>query len=116
MLFQCAHGSLPTSSGISLIYHIFEFSKQVHETAIIAIRPYRIEPNFRGAKFSRIGLLKHFVEINFAEQRFLIAMPVFRNNSRSLIFVVREESAKTAKIMRLENLVLYGTHFHANDD
>ena len=29
-------------------------------------------------------------------------------NSRSLIFAVRRQSAKTAKIMRLENLALYG--------
>ena len=69
--------------------------------------PYRIAPNFQGAKFSRIGLLKHFAEINFADQRFLMAMPVFRNISWSLIFAVREESTITAKIMRLENLALY---------
>ena len=41
------------------------------------MRNYRIAPNFQGAKFSRIGLLKHFAEINFADQRFLIAVPVF---------------------------------------
>ena len=70
---------------------------------------YRIAPNFRGAKFSRIGLLKHFAEINFADQRFLMAVPVLRNILRSLIFAVREESAKTTKIMRLENLALYGS-------
>ena len=60
---------------------------------------YRIAPNFRGAKFSRIVLLKHFVEMNFADQQFLMAVPVFLNISRSLIFAVREESTKTAKIM-----------------
>ena len=69
---------------------------------------YRIAPNFRGAKFSRIGLLKHFAEINFADQRFLMPVPVLQNISRSLIFAVQEESAKTAKIMRLKNLALYG--------
>ena len=38
-----------------------------------------------------------------------MAVPVFRNISLSLIFAVREESAKTTKIMCLENLVLYGS-------
>ena len=54
--------------------------------------------NFRGAKFSWIGLLKHFAEINFSDQRFLMAVPIFRNISRSLFFAFREESANTAKI------------------
>ena len=67
-------------------------------------------PNFRGAKFSRIGLLKHFAEINFADRRFLMAAPIIRNILRSSIFAVREESAKTVKIMRLENLALYGIY------
>ena len=67
---------------------------------------YRTAPNFRGAKCSQIGLLKHFTEINFADQLFLMAVPVFRNISWSLILAVQEESAKTAKIMRLENLAL----------
>ena len=31
--------------------------------------------------------------------------------SRSLIFAVGNESAKTAKIKRLENLALYSIHF-----
>ena len=31
---------------------------------------YRISPNFQGAKFSRIGRLKHFAEINFTDQEF----------------------------------------------
>ena len=70
---------------------------------------YRIAPNFRGAKFSWIGLLKHFAEINFTDQRFLMAVPVFQNISLSLIFAVQEESTKTAKIMRLENFALYGS-------
>ena len=42
------------------------------------------------------------------DQRLLMAVPVFRNILRSLIFAVREESVKTTKIMRLENLALYG--------
>ena len=58
---------------------------------------YRIVPNFRGAKCLRIGLLKHFTEINFADQRFLMAVPVFRNISCSLIFAVQEESAKNCE-------------------
>ena len=36
---------------------------------------YRIAPNFRGTKFSRIGLLQIFAEINFADQGFPLATP-----------------------------------------
>ena len=74
---------------------------------MLCVCNYCIVPNCRGAKFSRIGLLKHFVEINFADQRFLMATPIFHYIPRSLIFTVREESAKTAKMMRLKNLALY---------
>ena len=34
---------------------------------------YRIAPNFRGTKFSRISLLQIFAEINFADQGFPIS-------------------------------------------
>ena len=57
------------------------------------------------SRSSRIGLLKHFAEINFADRRFLMAAPIIRNISVRLIFVVREESAK---LMHLKNLALYG--------
>ena len=72
-------------------------------TTCNCLSPGIIIPNFRGAKFSRIGLLKHFAEINFADQRFLMAVP---NISRSLIFAVREESVKTAKIWRYTVITL----------
>ena len=38
---------------------------------------YRIAPNFRGIKFSRIGLLQIFTEINFADEGFPLATPIF---------------------------------------
>ena len=44
-------------------------------TCTIRKRNYRIAPNFRGTKFSRISLLQIFVEINFADQGFPLAMP-----------------------------------------
>ena len=56
-------------------------------------------------KFKWCYNLYIFAETNFADQRSLMAVPVFRNISRSLIFAVREDSAK---IMRLENLAQYG--------
>ena len=37
---------------------------------------YRIAPNFRGIKFSRIGLLQIFAEINFADEGFPLATPI----------------------------------------
>ena len=57
---------------------------------------------FRGSTIldGRTHFSKHFTEINFADQRFLMAAPIFRNILRSLIFAVREESAKTVKIWR----------------
>ena len=49
--------------------------------------------------------LKHFfTKINFVDQRFLMAAPIFCYISKSIIFTVREESTKT---MHLENLALY---------
>ena len=37
---------------------------------------YRIAPNFRGRKFSRIGHLQIFAEINFADRRFQLTTPI----------------------------------------
>ena len=62
---------------------------------------YRIRPGFRSAQFSRIALSKHFAETLFADQEFRVyGILKFRElNFRELL-----ESAKTAKITRLENL------------
>ena len=50
------------------------FYLQAH---IFDVKHYRIVPNFREIKFSQIGLLQIFAEINFADEGFLLATPIY---------------------------------------
>ena len=69
---------------------------------------YHIVANFRAAKFSRIGIFKIFAETIFADHGLKFCGSRIKI-LRSLIFEVRCQSAKNAKMMRLETLALYGT-------
>ena len=66
----------------------------------------RIRPNFWGAQFLRIAISKHFAGKIFADQEFwkYSILKFHALNFRGLL-----KSAKTAKIMRLENLDIYGS-------
>lgn len=41
-----------------------------------ATQHYRIAPTYRGTKFLRIGIAKHFAEIIFMKQAFQLATPI----------------------------------------
>ena len=67
-------------------------------------RNYRIRPNFRGAQFLWIAFSKHFAETIFADQELRVygILKFCELNFHGLL-----KSAKTAKIMRLEDLDVY---------
>ena len=89
LTMECMHVNMLSSHGILL--HTFAISYTQHflpqqnisnatslrlwflKVIIIWKCIYRIVLNFRGAKRLRIGCLKHFAEINLADQGFLIA-------------------------------------------
>ena len=71
---------------------------------------YCIHPNFRGAQFPRIAISKQFAETIFADQEFRVynSLKIRELNFRGLL--------KFAKIMRLENLDVYGTYGQVSYD
>ena len=68
---------------------------------------YNIALNIRGAQFSGIGVLKTFSGNNIRVPKIPLASIRYSKISQSLIFEVRCQTAKNAKMMRLENLALY---------
>ena len=71
-------------------------------------RSYRIRPNFRGAKFSRIALSKHFTETIFADQGFRIYGILKFSDIK---FHRLLKSVKTVKIMCLQYLDVHSIAF-----
>ena len=58
----------------------------------------------------RFGHTKHFAEINSVDQGCFVRIHVYMTKHfASLIFTVWGQSAENTKIIRLENLALYGS-------
>ena len=68
--------------------------------------PYSV--NFQGTKFSQIGIFKHYAATIFVNQGYRIPVYGILKNFSELNFHGCGRSAKITKILRLENLALYG--------
>ena len=68
--------------------------------------------NHERQRTARITQFKAFRGSNFRAWRKSYCALQKEKNSWILIFTVPDQSAKNAKIMRLENLALYGIHSH----
>ena len=69
---------------------------------------YRIRPNSRGAQFSWIAISKHYVETIFTDQEFQEFRVYGILKFCELNFCGLLGICETAKIMRLEDLGVYG--------